>query len=52
MTKIDRRKSVNDDDFKVMLAEMCLAWIRATDYANHLGWSEKRTVQAPYTEAA
>jgi hypothetical protein len=37
---------MKNDDFKTMLADMCLAWIRSTDYADHLGWSEERAVAA------
>ena len=37
---------MKNGDFKMMMAEMCLAWVRATGSAEQLGWSEKRTVKA------
>jgi hypothetical protein len=34
---------MRNEDFKNMMADMCLAWIRSTNYAC---WSEERTVAA------
>jgi hypothetical protein len=37
---------MRNEDFKNMMADMCLAWIRNTNYAELKGWSEERAVMA------
>ena len=36
--------NMRNEDFKNMMADMCLAWIRNTNYAELKGWSEERAV--------
>jgi hypothetical protein len=39
-------RKMTNDDYKMMLADMCREWIRNTDYAAVRGWSEERAVEA------